>query len=296
MRRPWAWLALGLALGFTVGLVYTWVLQPVAFYDTYPPLMREDFRADWIRMTGLAYVSDGDLSRAQLRLKDLPQEEIRNALIQALDAAVTLGDPLPALQNLAALAQGYGAESAAVRIYASEEILLSTSTPTQRPTAATLTPIPPSTATSVPPSPTAKPTPTPTPQIALPTPTPMPPPYTITQTMTSCLPTPSIAISLTESVTVTVRGRGRQQLIGLPGREVWLLWTGGADRAFTGLRPEKGLGYADFNVEPEGIYNLYVDAPSGAPVTTLKVDSCTTEDGESGGRSWLIIMVATGDR
>ncbi len=293
MKRPWIWIAVGLMLGLFAGLVYTWVFQPVAFYDTYPPLMREDFRTDWIHMTGLAYADDGDLERARLRLKDLRQVEVRNALAQTLDAAVTTGRPVLTLQRLASLAQDYGAQSAAVRIYASEEVLLFTPTPAQESAGVT----PPPTSTATPPSltPKAQLTPTQTPQITLPTSTPLPPPYTITQTLALCLPEPRIAISLTESITVTVRGRERQRSVGLPGREIWLLWTGGADHAFTGLRPAQGLGYADFSVEPGQIYNLYIETPTGAPVTTLKVEACVTEEGRSGWNSWLVILLATDD-
>ncbi|MBN1922599.1 MAG: hypothetical protein JW892_15225 [Anaerolineae bacterium] len=292
MKRGWVWLLTGLVGGLIAGLVYTWVLKPVAFYDTYPPLMREDFRADWVRMTGLAYGNEGDLTRAHLRLKDLPPDEIQSALTQALDSAVASGRPLPVLQRLATLAQAYGANNAAIRIYASDEVLLFTPTPT--PVAITPT----ATATAIQPTltPTKAPTPEPVPHVILPTPTPLPPPYTISQTVKSCLPEPRIAISLTESVTVTLRGRERQQINGLPGREIWLLWTGGADHAFTGLRPAQGSGYADFHVEPEQLYNLYIEMPTGAPVTTLKIEACTTKEGKSGWSSWLIVLLATEKR
>ncbi len=63
------------------------------------------------------------------------------------------------------------------------------------------------------------------------------------------------------------------------GREIWLMWDDGADRAFTGFRPEFGLGYADFIVEPGRIYNLYIDNPWGVPLLVLQVEPCTPEEG-----------------
>lgn len=298
MKRPHIWLLVGLALGLAAGLVYTWVLNPVEFYDTYPPLMREDFRRDWIRMTGLAYGNDGDLERARLRLKDLSRGEIQDALAQTLDAAVDSGRPLPALRRLAALARDYGVDSAAVRIYTAEEVRLPTPAPTS-----TATPSPTVTPTAIAPTPTPTPmgptataTPepilTPIPHVILPTPTPLPPPYAITQTLESCLPEPHIAVSLTQNITITVRGREQRQVVGLPGREVWLLWPGGADRAFTGLRPAQGLGYADFVVEPQQSYNLYIETPTGAPLATLQVAPCVTAEGENGWSAWLVILKA----
>ena len=64
--------------------------------------------------------------------------------------------------------------------------------------------------------------------------------------------------------------------------------------AFTGLRPAQGLGYADFNVEPEHSYNLYIETPTGAPVATLKTAACTATGEGDRWQSWLIILQATG--
>ena len=66
--KPGVWLAIALLLGVAVGLGYAWGVNPVAYYDTYPPLMHEEYRADWIRMTAFAYGRGGNLSRAQARL------------------------------------------------------------------------------------------------------------------------------------------------------------------------------------------------------------------------------------
>jgi hypothetical protein len=63
------------------------------------------------------------------------------------------------------------------------------------------------------------------------------------------------------------------------GREVWLMWDEGADRAYTGFRPKFGLGYADFTVEPGRTYNVYIDNPWGVPLSVLQVEPCTPEEG-----------------
>ena len=63
------------------------------------------------------------------------------------------------------------------------------------------------------------------------------------------------------------------------GREIWLMWDEGADRAYTGFRPAFGLGYADFNVEPGRRYNVYIDNPWGVPLIVLQVEPCTPEEG-----------------
>jgi len=271
---------MGVLLGLALGLLYTWKIEPVQYYDTYPPLLQIEYRADWIRMTALACGQEGSLERARVRLQNLPPEEVRREVGAALDAAVAGGRPLPVLQRMAMLAQTYGVDSPAVQIYlaSGEEVAFSTPLPPQ-------------------PSPTPLlPTPSPTlvPQTIsiVPTPTPLPPPYLVEETRSFCLPEPRIAVSITQEVTVTVQGHEQLERQGLPGVEVWLLWSDGADRAVTGLRPAQGLGYADFAIEPGETYNLYLDSSTGAPIATLLVQPCTGEEGHVWS-SWLLIVQST---
>lgn len=271
---------MGVLLGLALGLLYTWKIEPVQYYDTYPPLLQIEYRADWIRMTALACGQEGSLERARVRLQNLPPEEVRREVGAALDAAVAGGRPLPVLQRMAMLAQTYGVDSPAVQIYlaSGEEVAFSTPLPPQ-------------------PSPTPLlPTPSPTlvPQTIsiVPTPTPLPPPYLVEETRSFCLPEPRIAVSITQEVTVTVQGHEQLERQGLPGVEVWLLWSDGADRAVTGLRPAQGLGYADFAIEPGETYNLYLDSSTGAPIATLLVQPCTGEE-EHAWSSWLLIVQST---
>lgn len=272
----------GVLLGLALGLCYTWKIEPVQYYDTYPPLLQVEYRADWIRMTALACGQEGSLERARVRLRNLPQEEVRREVGAALDAAVAGGRPLPVLQRMAILAQTYGVDSPAVQIYlaSGEEVAFSTPLPPW--------PSPTPSPTSLPPTPSLV---TPPPLI-LPTPTPLPPPYLVEETLSSCLPEPRIAVSITQEVTVTVQGSEQLERQGLPGVEVWLLWADGADRAVTGLRPAQGLGYADFAIEPGETYNLYLDSPTGAPIATLLVQPCAGGEGHAWS-SWLLILQST---
>jgi hypothetical protein len=119
----------------------------------------------------------------------------------------------------------------------------------------------------------------------LPTPTPdrVTPYQVISQTL-HCAEQPRIAVSLLLSQTIEVRGRERVEQEPQPGREIWLIWEEGADRAITGFRPELGLGYADFIIEPGYVYNLYVDTPTGIPISTLQVAPCTPDEGAG----WIV--------
>ncbi len=283
--KPTGLLLIGLLLGLAAGLFYTWEVNPVQYYDTYPPLLRRPYRADWIRMVAFAHSYEANLERTQIRLRDLPPEEIQNQLAAVLDKAVNEGQGLPVLQRLAALAKEYGVDNLVVQIYTGNQNAELFATPR------TAAPMPP-TSTPPPPTSTASPTPAPTATLnpeqffILPAPTPHLSPYTITATTRSCLPLPHIALSLTHRLTITTRGKDKLVTCGLPGVDLWLLWTEGADHAVTGLRPAQGLGYVDFQVAPEQTYNLYLNNPTGVPLTTLQIQPCQT--GEDAWTSWLL--------
>ncbi len=278
MKRSW-WLVIGLTLGLAAGLTYAWLIEPVQYVDNYPPQMASQYRRDWIRMTAFAHGYQETPQRTEARLMNLAAAEIRQELSAALDIAVAQGQPSPILQRMAALARQHNVESPSVRIYtgAGAEVAL--------PTADLATSIAPE--VSATPSPTLLPATPP-----LPTATPLPPltsTYVISSVVRTCLSQPRIALSLTQQTTTTVRGEERRVTEGIPNVETWLLWSGGADRAITGLRPQQGSGYVDFTVEPDQQYNLYLEQPTGAPLTVLDIRPCETQEG-MGWTGWLLTL------
>jgi hypothetical protein len=258
-------LIVGLLLGLMGGLIYTWFVVPVQYYDTYPPLLSQRHRQEWIRMASWTYGLEGNWERTQTRLLHLPQSEIQESALEVLEEAVAIGQTTEVLQRLARLAAEHGASGPGVAIYAGMSPGTAVAVPTTAPLP-TITAFPTSSPT---PTPTAPPAPT-----ATLVPAQASPFSIITHTLT-CEPEPRIAVSLEISRTVIERGRERSETIGLPNRELWLIWDSGADRAITGFRPELSLGYADFAVEPGHTYNLYIDAPIGLPVLTLRIEPCT---------------------
>ena len=282
--KPHWLLLLGLLLGLPTGLFYTWKVSPVAYYDTYPPLLHRQYRADWIQLVAYAHGYQPNLKHTQILLRDLPPEEVKTQLATALDRAVNSGQELHVLQHLAALAKEYGVDNLVVQMYTGNQTAELFTTPhAVATTPPTRTPPPTST-----PRPSPSPTATLDPKLffILPTPTPDLSPYTITATTRSCLPAPRIALSFTHRITITTRGKEKLVTQGLPGVDLWLLWTEGADHAVTGLRPTQGLGYVDFQVAPEQTYNLYITNPTGVPLTTLQIQPCQT--GEESWTSWLL--------
>jgi len=288
--KSWGVLIVGLILGLAAGLLYTWVISPPEYYDTYPPLLDKPYRDDWIQMTVLAYGAEGSWNRTQLRLQGLSETDIRPIAAKALDQAVAAGRPLVTLQRIAKLAAFYGIDTPAVHVYTGANSAAPTPAPTGTAQAISPTSAPMATA-AIPPTNTSVPVPTLT--ITTSAATPLNEFHIVSQTLT-CTDPPHIAVSLALSHTITVRRREEVEWLPLPGREVWLLWEDGADRAVTGFNPEMGLGYADFTVAPGRVYKLYIDVPRGAPVSTIQVEPCTAGEGE-GWISRVLILLAQED-
>ncbi len=278
MKKIW-WLLIGIVVGLSGGLIYTWVINPVKYENILPGQMQVEYRSDWIRMSGLAYGGGSSFDRTQVRLTSLPVSEVRSELGRTLDDSAAAGHPLPVLRRVAELAQRYGVDTPAVKVYTG---ISAKPFPTQTPMEVLPSVTPPAvTVTSVPVLPTSTPTALPPTLVFT---TPVPPaasPYLLVGQEQSCGMTPEIILSVTEEITKKIRRQVTTETVGIPGLTAWLLWGDGADRAVTGMRPEEGLGYVDFEVTPGEIYNLYLDSPTGAPLAVLTFDPCTGE-GESG--------------
>ncbi|MBN2500887.1 MAG: hypothetical protein JXB38_08925, partial [Anaerolineales bacterium] len=69
----------------------------------------------------------------------------------------------------------------------------------------------------------------------------------------------------------------------VPGVQAIVTWEGGESRFYTGLKPEISLGYADFEMDIGGVYNLQL-ADGGEPVSGLSPVDCDPGAGEE--RFW----------
>ncbi len=279
-RVSWIALLLGLIAGLALGLVYAWVLAPVVEYNTQPYQLDATARAQYLAAISLAYRADSDLGRAVERL-----------------IALRLPDPFQALADTACGMFQDGFQSAAERnaieamivLYRSQGrtgcadqsgiFTLNQATPTPLPTAIPSTPTltPPATKTSTP-------APGVTPPTAIPFYTPTTPPqqdeYAIVNIPTFC----STAAPGMIEVYVQLPGSGE-----VPGVEIRVSWDGGEDHFFTGLKPERGLGYADFQMEANRTY--IVEIPGHSPRSTaLTAGPCTAEDGQRSTISYRVIF------
>jgi hypothetical protein len=245
-----------LALGIAAGLYYAWGVSPVSYTDTSPASLRDDFRADYLTLIASAYDATGDLPRARARM-----------------ALFAYADPGPILSALAQqrLAQGWPeAEARALARMAADLQGASPSTPgTQAP--------PPTLAGSPAPTRTVTPVPSPAPT-RTPTSTPGAP-FRLLDREPVCDPT--LGQSLLQVFVVDAAGQP------VSGSEVRVVWDTGQDHFFTGLKPDLGVGYGDFEMTAGLTYTVQL-VDSDQPVTGLTPGECPATDGTRYAGSWLL--------
>jgi len=291
MERRGSWYLLtGFILGVVGGLVYAWVISPVKYIDAAPNALREDFKDQYRALIAAVYSYTGHLARAQARLDKLGDENSAQALALQAQRALSEGRPENETRNLGLLALALSPGSA--DIATTIPIIPSPSSApgsTQSPTAlSTQTELPPT------PSPAALPdtplatsatrTSAPTPTL-LPSRTPTP-----TQGAPFVLLENNLDCSLGENqplIWVDIRDASDQPV---PGVEVVVSWEDGEDHFFTGLKPELGLGYADFSMSTGITYTVQL-ADGGQPVPDLVAAECENEDGERQWGAWHLVFI-----
>ncbi len=272
-RGNW-YLLTALILGLALGLVYSWSISPVTEIDTHPHLLREDYKDIYRSMISRAYQSNQNLPRAEARLE-------------------LIGDEDPALA-LAAQAQRFLAESGDNEMAI---ILANLSAAMQIAAGPEPTPLPPTATTGA--DPTSTPTqpennssesgnngsestsgdennasPTPSPTAA--------PPFILQDSSPICDPTLGetlVQVIATDGAGEGVPGVSLEISLGADPKEVF----------YTGLKPELGLGYADYLAEPGLSYQLEVPE-SGLVITEIELPTCQNDSGDSYWGSWEIYI------
>lgn len=288
-RGPW-YLLTGLILGFVLGVLYTWVIQPVEYVDTPPASLRADYKDRYRAMIAAAYQYNHDLVRAEARMELLEDGDMARSLAEQAQRTLGEGGSQVEAAALGALAAALGEVSGvAPASISSPEVRTPThtpepsQTPTARPTSTeTNTPealpdTPTSEAETAETTPASTPTITRTPRpSATPTPTAS---QTPTRTATST-PADPFVLRTTQRICEPDQPGGLIQVIALDaaeaqisGVEVIVTWDGGEDHFFTGLQPDLGRGYADFDMAEGLVYAVRV-AEAGETARELSIFNC----------------------
>lgn len=297
-RGNW-YLLTGLVIGIMLGLVIAWVIAPVTYVDTDPASLRADYKDAYRVAVALAYISTGDLERARARLDLLHETAVPELLAAQAQRYLAAGRPMAEVQALGLLAAALGEQptplsttSAAAQITESLPSATFTAQPTHTPSptltsSPTLEPTGSLTTTQEgtpgqtrTPRPSATPTSTPTPRpTATPTAT-LGAPYVLLDKEKVCDP------ALTETLiqVITLDAAGEQ----VPGVMIIINYDEREEVFFTGLKPDYGLGYADYTMTPGVTYAIHV-ADGGELVTDLAAHECTdTESGTTYWGGWLV--------
>lgn len=293
-RGPW-YLLTGVVLGLALGVLWGWYVAPVEYTDTGPANLREDYKDEYRVLIALAYAFNGDIGRAQARLSRLgdsdPAESLA-ALAQRLNAQ---GKPSHEIQAVSQLAVVAAAPPSGVPTAVPLTLFPTLTAPpaatatdpaTATPAESALNPTStgdedtatPEGGSTVAPTGTAATSPTPTGT--------SPPTATLFPTATPS-PTPGSPFIL-DSRILTCAGSGDPLLVirtlndsgtGVPGVEIILNWPGSEEHIFTGLKPELGLGYADFEMDAGTLYTLRL-ADGSQLITDIEPEPCENTAGQ----------------
>jgi hypothetical protein len=289
-RRGSWYLLTGAVLGVAAGLFYSWVISPVKYVDAPPYALRADFKDKYRVLVAAAYLYSSDLVRAQGRLRQLKDDETAQTMAEQAQRALAEGLPEQEVKALGILAMALGQgvtpiAPSAVPTQAMTSIPATsafTSTPLLIPPTNNPTISPQSSPTAVntlstpEPSRTLQPT-----QTTTSTPT-LGAPFVLQETQLVCNPDQPLPL-----IQVEIRDAAGQPV---PSIEFVVTWDGGEDHFFTGLKPELGLGYADFLMTPDVVYSLRL-ADGGQAVDNLTAAKCVAEDGSRYWGSWLLKFV-----
>ncbi len=279
MTRVGVWFIaglIGLGIGIAGGLYYAWKVSPVVQTNTAPWQLSSDDQRRYLEVVSLAYAQDHDLKRAvdrlvALRFGDQTWQMLADTACDlARTSFVSTNTGIATVRSMVELAQSQGVASCASTV-----LPLYTNTPLPSPTVVTATPtlIPPASKT---PTPTLGPTFTPATAIPLAdTPTPAGN-FRLTLSEPFCDPkTPG-------TLEVTVQDTDGT---GIPGIQVEVTAADGTkDDFYTGLKLERGLGFADYQMTSGSTYTVTLPGLSDK-TRALQADSCTVAPSDGGGKS-----------
>jgi hypothetical protein len=271
----WLTILVGVGIGIGIGLAYTWLINPQILTNINPWQLSRQGQQNWMIALSLAHGKDHDLFRARDRLAELGLgEQAWQALADtacelARTSYASTNTGLTAIRSMVELSQSQGASSCAGTL-----LPLYTNTPAPSPTFVRPTPTlrPPSTKT---PTPTLGPTFTPD--------TPVAPNLTPT-------PAGEFRVALVEPL-CDPRNPGVLLIFvqdtdgaGLPGMVVEVTSSADKDTFYTGLKPERDPGFADFQMTGGETYTVFLPGLSDRS-RPLEARSCNVADADGGGKS-----------
>lgn len=247
-RRSQWYLLTGLIFGLVIGLLVSWLILPVRYIDTAPDSLTAAGKDQYRSLIALAYAADGNLVRAEARLRLLGDADPAQALAAQAQAYRSAGGKDVEARALAVLGADFTSGQASNPMtWNTPKAPSSEATPTLLATlpnedaVRTATKGPTATRT---PMPTFTPRPTKNTQPTLGA------PFKLSDSTELC------GVDVVPGLLV-VEVFDKQ---GKPvfGQRVVIIWPGGEEAFYTGLHPQEDAGYADYQMAAGVVYVVRV--------------------------------------
>ena len=299
-NRGSLYLLTGLVIGVALGLLFVRYVLPgspanlpgVSEPGISPAQLAPEYKDAYRALIAAAYRSNGDLLRARARLDLLKDEDPYAALAEQAQRTLAEEPGSQQAQALGQLALALGQQPQELPApIASQALEVDVATATNQPSA----------------------TPSPSPTLtSSPSPSPLPPSETSAEETAladtapaAVTPTPPnlAAFRLADSQLVCNPPLAQPMLLvqvedeqgdGVPYSEVAVTWQGGEEHFYTGLKPELGQGYADFELEPEQSYSVRL-VDSDAAAATITPEACPDASGTERWGAWLLTYRPLGE-
>ncbi len=108
---------LGIAAGIGLAMLIGWVLFPMQREEIRPASMRADYQVEYVRLVALAYSADGDLARAEQRLRALEGEPFTAPLVEVTERWIQEGRGAELIVPFVRLARALRVDSPAMAPY-----------------------------------------------------------------------------------------------------------------------------------------------------------------------------------
>ena len=102
------YLVTGIVIGLALGLLFSWVIQPVQYLDTSPDSLKGIYQDRYRAVIAAAFEANQDMVRAKARLELLGDEDIVQAVAEQAQRALAEGGPAGEVKALGQLANALG--------------------------------------------------------------------------------------------------------------------------------------------------------------------------------------------
>jgi hypothetical protein len=107
----------GIALGVGLAMLIGWAIFPMDREEITPASMRADYQVEYVRLIAISYRADGNLARAEMRLRTLQGVPYTTPLVEVTERWIGEGRDADLILPLVELAQALNVATTAMIPY-----------------------------------------------------------------------------------------------------------------------------------------------------------------------------------